>query len=192
MAKLALCHDGRSLAVMYRSGCRCEQCVSWQRKRYLATKESVVKRVKSGEIKHGTGMAYDLGQCRCPLCLEFQRKKRCKLAANGNRHVRRNQWKVRGMRRGGFDFTYSDYELLWNEQRQRCAICEKPVQIIKSKEGNAAAVDHDHNTGEVRGLLCMKCNMGVGQFNDNAQLLHKAARYLENSCFPVLNIVKTA
>jgi hypothetical protein len=166
--------------------------MSWWQGCYQERKESVVKRVKSGEIKHGTGMAYGLGQCRCPLCLEWEKKKRGRLATDGNRYVRRNQWRVRGMRRGGFDFTYSDYELLWNEQRQRCAICDKPVQIIKSKEGNAAAVDHDHNTGEVRGLLCMKCNMGVGQFNDNAQLLHKAARYLENGCFPVLNIVKTA
>jgi len=40
-------------------------------------------------------------------------------------------------------------------------------------------VDHCHTTGEVRGLLCNRCNTGIGQFKDNPNILRSAARYLD-------------
>lgn len=44
---------------------------------------------------------------------------------------------------------------------------------------NRLCVDHNHVTGEIRGILCSKCNKGLGIFNDSQQLLRKAANYLE-------------
>lgn len=53
-----------------------------------------------------------------------------------------------------------------------CAVCSGPFVVTPS-------VDHDHQTGQVRGLLCAACNTGMGHFRDNPQHLRAAAAYLE-------------
>ncbi len=53
-------------------------------------------------------------------------------------------------------------------QEGKCLICEEP----------ATCVDHNHTTNAIRGLLCIKCNAGIGQFNENPTLLRKAAEYI--------------
>lgn len=63
-----------------------------------------------------------------------------------------------------------DYEALLLKQGFRCAICD----MIMARPN----VDHDHKTKAVRGLLCRHCNLGLGHFFDNRQLLSKAAQYL--------------
>jgi recombination endonuclease VII len=60
------------------------------------------------------------------------------------------------------------------QQRGLCAICGK-------KLGRALCIDHCHSTGKVRGLLCCKCNGGLGFFDDKRGLLQAAAEYLETS-----------
>lgn len=55
-----------------------------------------------------------------------------------------------------------------------CFICKGPQRI------KLLAVDHDHRTGEFRGLLCTTCNQGLGHFFDNPELLRNAAEYIEN------------
>lgn len=69
------------------------------------------------------------------------------------------------------------YESLLESQDGRCAICgEAPGHY-------SLAVDHDHATGAVRGLLCSPCNLGVGHFRDNPKRLRIAAAYIErNTC----------
>lgn len=59
---------------------------------------------------------------------------------------------------------------LYVMQKGRCAICH-----VESK---ALVIDHNHETGEVRGLLCNTCNLGIGQFHDNAAVLARAAAYV--------------
>jgi len=62
---------------------------------------------------------------------------------------------------------------LLNRQGGKCLICKK--DIIKNK----ACVDHNHETGRVRGLLCDRCNHGLGNFKDNIELLQLAIEYLK-------------
>ena len=68
-----------------------------------------------------------------------------------------------------------DYDTLLEKQNGVCAICMEPETGV---EGQRLAVDHDHETGRVRGLLCRKCNLGIGNLDDDPSLLWKALEYL--------------
>ena len=64
---------------------------------------------------------------------------------------------------------------LRREQDGKCAICR-----AEPEPGRRLAVDHDHATGAVRGLLCRRCNMALGSFGDDVDLLIAAAAYLHS------------
>ena len=68
-----------------------------------------------------------------------------------------------------------EYQRLLQRQDGACAICREPCRT-----GARLSVDHSHETGEVRGLLCRNCNAGLGQFRDRVDLLRTAAEYLTN------------
>lgn len=72
------------------------------------------------------------------------------------------------------------YEALLKAQQGKCAICGA-ANGHTSKHGTDCrlAVDHDHRTGTIRGLLCNSCNRGLGRFKDSLELLRAAVRYLE-------------
>lgn len=67
-------------------------------------------------------------------------------------------------------------------QNNVCAICGNPETGIypASKKPRRLAVDHDHDTNTVRGLLCGPCNMALGLFYDDQTRLQKAIDYLDN------------
>jgi hypothetical protein len=70
-----------------------------------------------------------------------------------------------------YGISAAEADLMLEEQDGVCAIC---------RTAPAAHVDHDHETGAVRALLCFNCNGGLGQFRDDPDLLHLAAFYLEH------------
>ena len=73
-----------------------------------------------------------------------------------------------------YGLTIDDYAWLFKAQKGRCAICQsRPLRM-----GKPLGVDHNHLTGEVRGLLCDRCNSGLGFFEDNPVRLRRALRYL--------------
>ena len=72
-----------------------------------------------------------------------------------------------------YGLSHEDWLAMWEGQDGKCKICEKPF-INLSK----AFVDHDHKTGKIRGLLCSKCNGGIGFFDDNQKLIMRAINYL--------------
>lgn len=73
-----------------------------------------------------------------------------------------------------------DYDAEFAAQNGVCAICGRPERRL-SRLGKVVAlsIDHDHNTGKYRGLLCTGCNYGLGCFGDNPDRLRTALRYLE-------------
>ena len=70
-----------------------------------------------------------------------------------------------------YGITLAQYDEIWVEQLGLCAICHSSPSLC---------IDHDHNTNKVRGLLCTKCNKGLGIFGDDASLVQNAADYLRS------------
>ncbi len=73
--------------------------------------------------------------------------------------------------------THADFESMLAAQHGVCAVCGQTETLSFGR----LAVDHDHYTGEVRGLLCTACNKGIGQFCDSPSRLRAAAEYLERT-----------
>lgn len=78
-----------------------------------------------------------------------------------------------------FNITLEQYEELLTQQEYKCAICGCDYQTYKQEKNAEFCIDHNHSTGEVRGLLCSVCNKVLGQLQDNPYILRKAAEYLE-------------
>ncbi|MCA8214502.1 hypothetical protein LGN20_11375 [Burkholderia cepacia] len=79
----------------------------------------------------------------------------------------------RSRRRAGF--TEDRFAITASLQGRACAICRIPFDSLPSKHVHA---DHDHSTGEARGVLCKNCNLGLGVFKDSPALLSAAINYL--------------
>lgn len=69
--------------------------------------------------------------------------------------------------------TLEQYDKMFEEQGGVCAICSGV-----NKNGRRLAIDHNHNTGEIRGLLCANCNIGIGMLKENVNILCSAISYL--------------
>jgi ribosomal protein L19E len=74
-----------------------------------------------------------------------------------------------------FGISIETYEQMYDAQKGRCGICDKPETSSRAKK---LAVDHCHETGKVRGLLCQRCNRALGLFKDNYRYLEEAVSYL--------------
>lgn len=114
-----------------------------------------------------------LGQC-----------KECHKAAMAERYDRvkdtpeekaKRATRARTARLQRYGLTAREYGALMEEQDGKCAICGSAEA---GAWGGSLPVDHDHETGKVRGLLCHGCNVGLGYFHDDPDSLLAAAAYL--------------
>ena len=78
-----------------------------------------------------------------------------------------------------FGVDLAAYSAMVAAQDNKCAICRKPETATRGGKVKALAVDHDHKTGRVRGLLCSECNIGIGKFGDSRDEMISAIRYLD-------------
>jgi hypothetical protein len=90
-------------------------------------------------------------------------------------------WDRRKHYRRKYGISQSEYDAMSELQGGRCAICRQE-ETHKDRSGSITllAVDHDHSTGQIRGLLCFNCNIGISKFSDNPELLEAAARYVSS------------
>jgi hypothetical protein len=78
-----------------------------------------------------------------------------------------------------YGITIAEYDAMSAAQGHVCAICKQPEARIKDGKVQFLAVDHCHDTGRVRGLLCNNCNRAVGLLKDDVAILRRAVDYLE-------------
>jgi ABC-type uncharacterized transport system YnjBCD substrate-binding protein len=94
--------------------------------------------------------------------------------------------------RAKFDITLAEYGQMLIAQNGKCAICNCEETHTRGGKVKALAVDHDHETGKVRALLCAECNQMLGKAKDSEETLLAAVAYLrkhKGTAAPALTIV---
>jgi hypothetical protein len=76
-----------------------------------------------------------------------------------------------------YGLTHEQFEEMLTGQGDRCAVCG--TDTPKGSHGFGWSVDHDHVTGQIRGILCGYCNQGIGMLKDDPDVLTAAAKYLQ-------------
>jgi hypothetical protein len=164
-----------------------------------------VKRCKKcGEAKpldafYRDSVARDAHRPECKNCTSARRKawyqanrerEIARVVAWQQRNRERYNAKLRAYRRANpevgradhlnraFGLTLDEFERLLAAQSGGCAICGS-----RSRGNISLHVDHDHESGLVRGLLCVRCNNGLGQFKESFRLMSRAADYVDAGGF---------
>ena len=118
----------------------------------------------SCEVCHGK-----LGKNAYGVC---QRTRACKLEYMNRYNLKK------------YRMTMADFRALLEKQSGGCAICGTG----EPGKGFHLHVDHNHQTGQVRGLLCNTCNRGIGLLRESPEVLRAAAHYLEQAQKPILKV----
>ena len=120
-------------------------------------KETKLNESFSKDSRHSTGL-----QTRCKECQAIVKKEMAHYYRG--KHL---EYK--------YGMTHEDYASMLLAQDSKCAVCGIEQKFC---ENQRLAVDHDHDTGLVRALLCKKCNQALGLLQDSSEFAKKAAEYL--------------
>lgn len=144
--------------------------------------------VKSRHSFHRDQTATDGLNKRCKICNNKQskawrdkNKDRCKVRDRGrylNEKVVSPELRLDRHFRYTYGITLDRYNELFTNQNGLCAICLQPESQENNGKRERLRVDHCHITRFVRGLLCSKCNTGLGHFKENIVSLERAIVYL--------------
>ena len=139
---------------------RCKLCEIEDRKIYLTPEKIEMGRVTSRKYLFANRE-------------EVKRKQKIWCEKNKER---RYKWQRNNQLKKRYNISLEEYHSLLLIQEGKCKICKTTTPGRKRK---GFMVDHCHKTGIVRGLLCVQCNLAIGQFNDNPEIVKIAAKYLE-------------
>lgn len=141
-----------------------------RRKRYAEDPEFRKRRIAEGNAFRAAHKDRRNARQRARYATDAEYRDKCRATRRGARG--RAVWlKTR------YGMTAADYDTMVAQQHGVCAICKK-------KSRGRLHIDHSHETGLVRGLLCSDCNMGLGRFKDDPASLRTAAAYAESPPSP--------
>jgi hypothetical protein len=109
----------------------------------------------------------------CKKCAHQYLQEKRKDPAQKEKH---KEYGRRSSLKSRYGITIEDYDELYKLQNGLCKICKSTDKGTKR-----LSVDHNHESGKVRGLLCQKCNRGLGLFNDSIFLFTEAIKYIKET-----------
>lgn len=102
---------------------------------------------------------------------------------------KRARYRRRSLLKNTYGLTEAEFDGLLAKQNGRCPICLEAIQLSGTGGMAKLAIDHDHETGRVRGLLCGTCNTGIGLLKDDVEVLARALDYVEFHSRPALHAI---
>jgi len=121
-----------------------------------------------------------------PVQDEYRIKNKAKLSEAGKQYKLKHREKIKvGLKKAAlkrkFNISIEEFENMILSQNNLCAICDKPESRINHRSGaiQNLAIDHNHKNGKIRQLLCSKCNLIIGQINEDIEILQSMITYLK-------------
>lgn len=175
--------DATTLSVCPQCEWRCLRCNT------VKNRGDFYRGILSGTRKKSNGKLYPRwGPCRdCSKTLNKTNaaaRKESGKALSYERLESTKRIRLNTMLKREYGITLATYEQMALEQGGVCKICRKEeteVSTVGQTKPNRLSVDHDHETGKVRGLLCYKCNQAIGCLRHSIPLLNAAIQYLIES-----------
>lgn len=121
------------------------------------------------EAHESTLWKYTSGKCRCDQCKALWAAHAREYRTRPGRKEARSRYYEEVEHPRSFGVTREFLDQLREQQGGRCAICRETTKLV---------VDHCHASAKVRGLLCNPCNIALGGFRDDPELLSRASEYL--------------
>lgn len=114
-------------------------------------------------------------QSLCIECTKYRQKHRW--------HSRSPKQRLIHHLRDKYKITFEEFQKAWQDQGGCCKICKRelPDLMVYENRRRGYAVDHNHDTGDFRGILCTNCNSLLGMALDSVDILMSAAKYLEEN-----------
>lgn len=117
-----------------------------------------------------SGYSPNSNRCSCDFCLEGR--------ARWQREYRKRKPELlRRMNLRKYGISLEDFNQMYKDQKGVCAVCKKPEADKNQHNIMSLSVDHDHETGKVRGLLCHRCNRALGLLNDDLDNVRELFNY---------------
>lgn len=143
-----ICKEYKDISNFQKSGYQCNSCRAEKQRNYWASLPVEVRRKRQ-------------------MGVEAQKRYRENNLQKTKQMSRKNHIKRK------FGLSIEEYESILNSQNKVCAVCQE-----KCHTGYNLAVDHNHKTGKIRGLLCKNCNTAIGLLKENIQVIENVIIYL--------------
>jgi DNA-directed RNA polymerase subunit RPC12/RpoP len=137
-------------------------------------------RKKKPCIDCGTEITNKKKHTRCQKCNGKSTRTDKTIIAESPEDYKR-EYRRRWAMKKKYNLTADEFDGYWIASRGRCYICKRIMRSPENKQGQAldvVAIDHDHKTGKMRGLLCNRCNKAIGLFEEDIKILEEAIKYL--------------